>query len=321
MYSKIIGTGSYFPEAVRTNQDLEKMVETSDEWITERTGIKERRIMDIKNETVSSMSTEAAREALKAAGVDPSEIELIVVGTTSHARAFPSAGCEVQRDLGVPSGVPAFDVAAACSGFCYALSVADQYVKSGAAKKALVIGADSLSHLMNPEDRKTIVLFGDGAGAVVIEASEEPGVLSTHIHADGNASELLKAGMPVRGDEESVHHAWGHMEGNQVFKVAVTKLSEVVETTLTHNQIEKSDVDWLVPHQANMRIISAVAKKLDMSMEQVIINLDKYGNTSAATVPTALDEGIRSGRIKPGQTVLLNAFGAGFTWSSALIKI
>ena len=319
MFSRIIGTGSYFPSQVRSNKDLEKMVETSDEWITERTGIKERRIMD-SSDTVSSMSTKAAKKALEAAGIDATDIDLVIVGTTSHARAFPSAGCEVQRDLGIPSGVPAFDVAAACSGFCYALSIADTYIKAGSAKRALVIGADCLSHLMDPQDRKTIVLFGDGAGAVIIEASEEPGILSTHIHADGNASELLKAEMPVRGNEASVFEAWGHMEGNQVFKVAVTKLSQVVETTLQHNQIEKSDIDWLIPHQANLRIISAVAKKLDMSLDQVIINLDKYGNTSAATVPTALDEGIRDGRIKRGQTLLFNAFGAGFTWSSALIK-
>ncbi|MUH71943.1 beta-ketoacyl-ACP synthase III [Psychrosphaera haliotis] len=319
MFSKIIGTGSYFPPQIRSNKDLEKMVETTDDWITERTGIKERRIMD-ENDTVSSMSTKAAKKALEMAGIDASEIDLVIVGTTSHARAFPSAGCEVQRDLGIPSGVPAFDVAAACSGFCYALSIGDTFIKAGTAKKALIIGADCLSHLMNPTDRKTIVLFGDGAGAVIIEATETPGILSTHIHADGNASELLKAEMPTRGNEESVHDAWGHMEGNQVFKVAVTKLSEVVETTLKLNNAEKSDIDWLIPHQANMRIISAVAKKLDMSMDQVVINLDKYGNTSAATVPTALDEAIRDGRIQRGQTLLLNAFGAGFTWASALIK-
>ncbi|GAA0289054.1 ketoacyl-ACP synthase III [Psychrosphaera haliotis] len=319
MFSKIIGTGSYFPPQIRSNKDLEKMVETTDDWITERTGIKERRIMD-ENDTVSSMSTKAAKKALEMAGIDASEIDLVIVGTTSHARAFPSAGCEVQRDLGIPSGVPAFDVAAACSGFCYALSIGDTFIKAGTAKKALIIGADCLSHLMNPTDRKTIVLFGDGAGAVIIEATETPGILSTHIHADGNASELLKAEMPTRGNEDSVHDAWGHMEGNQVFKVAVTKLSEVVETTLKLNNAEKSDIDWLIPHQANMRIISAVAKKLDMSMDQVVINLDKYGNTSAATVPTALDEAIRDGRIQRGQTLLLNAFGAGFTWASALIK-
>ena len=319
MFSKIIGTGSYFPPQIRSNKDLEEMVETTDDWITERTGIKERRIMD-ENDTVSSMSTKAAKKALEMAGIEASEIDLVIVGTTSHARAFPSAGCEVQRDLGIPSGVPAFDVAAACSGFCYALSIGDTFIKAGTAKKALIIGADCLSHLMNPTDRKTIVLFGDGAGAVIIEATETPGILSTHIHADGNASELLKAEMPTRGKEDSVHEAWGHMEGNQVFKVAVTKLSEVVETTLKLNDAEKSDIDWLIPHQANMRIISAVAKKLDMSMDQVVINLDKYGNTSAATVPTALDEAIRDGRIKRGQTLLLNAFGAGFTWASALIK-
>ena len=319
MYSKIIGTGSYFPEHVRTNHDLEKMVDTSDQWIQDRTGMKERRIIG-ENETLASMSVEASKKAIEAAGVNLDEIDFVIVGTTSHYRALPSAACEVQRDLGLKPGIPAMDVSAACSGFLYALSVADAYVKTGQAKKALVIGADCLSRLVSPEDRSMVILFGDGAGAVVVEASEEPGVLSTHIHSDGNYTELLQVGMPVRGDEASVHEAWGSMEGNKVFKVAVSKLSEVVDETLEHNNLQKSDIDWLVPHQANLRIISAVAKKLDMSMDQVVINLDKYGNTSAATVPTALDEAIRDGRIKKGQTLMFNAFGGGFTWASALVK-
>ncbi|NVK24588.1 MAG: ketoacyl-ACP synthase III [Gammaproteobacteria bacterium] len=319
MYSKITGTGSYFPEAVRTNKDLEQMVETSDEWIQERTGMKERRIIG-ENETLASMSVEASKKAIEAAGVDLSEIDFVIVGTTSHHRALPSAACEVQRDLGLKSGIPAMDVAAACSGFLYALSVADTYIQAGKAKKALVIGADCLSQLVSPEDRSMVILFGDAAGAVVLEASEEPGILSTHIHSDGSYTELLQVGMPRRGDEASVHTSWGSMEGNKVFKVAVSKLSEIVDETLEFNNLQKSDIDWLVPHQANLRIISAVAKKLDMSMEQVVINLDKYGNTSAATVPTALDEAIRDGRIQKGQTLMFNAFGGGFTWASALIK-
>lgn len=318
MYSRIIGTGSYFPSQVRTNADLETMVETTDEWIIERTGIKERRIIG-DNETVATMGALAALKAIEAAGIDKNSIDMIVMATTSAARALPSAACEVQRELDMP-GIPAFDVAAACAGFCYALSIADQYIKSGMAKRVLVIGSDCLSRLMSPEDRSMVILFGDAAGAVILEASEQPGILSTHIHADGKYSELLYVDNPIRGDEASVHNSWGAMKGNEVFKVAVTRLSEVVEQTLAANQMDKSQIDWLVPHQANLRIISAVARKLDMSMDQVVINLDRYGNTSAATVPTALDEAVRDGRIQRGQTILLEAFGSGFAWASALIR-
>ena len=318
MYSRIIGTGSYFPSQVRTNADLETMVETTDEWIIERTGIKERRIIG-DNETVATMGAQAALKAIEAAGIEKNSIDMIVMATTSAARALPSAACEVQRELDIP-GIPAFDVAAACAGFCYALSIADQYVKSGMAKRVLVIGADCLSRLMSPEDRSMVILFGDAAGAVIIEASEQPGILSTHIHADGKYSELLYVDNPIRGVEASVHNSWGAMKGNEVFKVAVTRLSEVVEQTLAANNMDKSQIDWLVPHQANLRIISAVARKLDMSMEQVVINLDRYGNTSAATVPTALDEAVRDGRIQRGQTILLEAFGSGFAWASALVR-
>ncbi|GAA0672997.1 beta-ketoacyl-ACP synthase III [Rheinheimera tangshanensis] len=318
MYSRIIGTGSYFPSQVRTNADLETMVETTDEWIIERTGIKERRII-ADNETVATMGAQAALKAIEAAGIDKNSIDMIVMATTSASRALPSAACEVQRELDIP-GIPAFDVAAACAGFCYALSIADQYVKSGMAKRVLVIGADCLSRLMSPEDRSMVILFGDAAGAVILEASEQPGILSTHIHADGKHSELLYVDNPIRGVEASVHTSWGSMKGNEVFKVAVTRLSEVVEQTLAANQMDKSQIDWLVPHQANLRIISAVARKLEMSMDQVVINLDRYGNTSAATVPTALDEAVRDGRIQRGQTILLEAFGSGFAWASALIR-
>ena len=318
MYSRIIGTGSYFPSQVRTNADLETMVETTDEWIIERTGIKERRIIG-DNETVATMGAQAALKAIEAAGIEKNSIDMIVMATTSAARALPSAACEVQRELDIP-GIPAFDVAAACAGFCYALSIADQYVKSGMAKRVLVIGADCLSRLMSPEDRSMVILFGDAAGAVILEASEQPGILSTHIHADGKYSELLYVDNPIRGVEASVHNSWGAMKGNEVFKVAVTRLSEVVEQTLAANNMDKSQIDWLVPHQANLRIISAVARKLDMSMDQVVINLDRYGNTSAATVPTALDEAVRDGRIQRGQTILLEAFGSGFAWASALIR-
>lgn len=318
MYSRIIGTGSYFPAQVRTNTDLEAMVETTDEWILERTGIRERRIIGA-DETVATMSTAAARQAIEAAGIDKNSIDMILVATTSASRALPSAACEVQRELEIP-GIPAFDIAAACAGFCYALSIADQYIKGGMAKRVLVIGADCLSQLVSPEDRSMVILFGDAAGAVVLEASEQPGILSTHIHADGRYSELLYVDNPQRGNEASVHESWGVMKGNDVFKVAVTKLSEVVEQTLAANNLDKSQIDWLVPHQANLRIIAAVARKLEMSMDQVVINLDRYGNTSAATVPTALDEAVRDGRIQRGQTLLLEAFGGGFAWASALIR-
>lgn len=318
MYSKIIGTGSYFPEQVRTNADLEKLVETSDEWIIERTGIKERRISS-PDENVAYMGAEAAKKALEMAGIEPTDIDMIVMGTTSSHVSLPSAACFVQQLLDIPS-IPAFDVAAACSGFIYALSIGDQYIKGGMAKRVLVIGADALSHMCDPEDRTTLILFGDAAGACIIEASEEQGIMSTHLHADGKYQPLLGCDAPVRGDQLSVESSYMYMSGNEVFKMAVTKLSEIVNTTLKHNNIEKSDIDWLVPHQANMRIIKATAKKLSLPMERVVVTLDMHGNTSAATIPTALDIAIRDGRIQRGQTLLLEAFGSGFTWGSALIK-
>ena len=318
MYSKIIGTGSYFPSKVRSNKDLEKLVDTTGEWITERTGIKERRI-STEEENVGVMSAEAAKKAIEMAGIDKADIDMIIVGTTSSHADLPSAACFVQKHLNIPH-IPAFDIAAACSGFIYGLSVADQYIKSGMAKRILLIGADVLSHLCDPEDRSTIILFGDGAGAVILEASEEPGVLSTHIHADGNYGALLGADSPKRGEPLTEEKAYIYMKGNEVFRFAVSKLSEIVEETLTANNMQKSDIDWLVPHQANLRIIKATAKKLSMPMEQVVVTLDKHGNTSAATIPTALDEAIRDGRIQRGQTLLLEAFGSGFTWGSALVK-
>jgi 3-oxoacyl-[acyl-carrier-protein] synthase-3 len=244
---------------------------------------------------------------------------MIVCATTSGQHALPSTACEIQRILDI-DGIPAFDVAAACAGYCYALSVADQYIKSGMAKRILVIGTDCLSRLIDPADRSMVILFGDGAGATIIEASEEPGILSTHIHAAGSYSDLLYVGNPTRGDEASVHQNWGSMRGNEVFKVAVTKLSEVVEETLAANNMDKSELDWLVPHQANFRIIKATAKKLNMSLDQVVMTLEHHGNTSAATVPTALDAAVKDGRIKRGQHLLLEAFGGGFAWASALVR-
>ncbi len=315
MFSKILGTGSYVPAMVRTNADLERMVETSDEWIVERTGIKERRIAGA-DETIATMAHEAATKALSAAGVAANELDLIIVATTSAEKAFPSAACELQGMLACP-GIPAFDLAAACAGFSYALSVADQFIRTGSARHVLVVGSDALSRTCDPQDRGTIIIFGDGAGAVVLGASEEPGILSTHLHADGRYGDLLCLPQPRRGQPDT---AWMFMKGNDVFKVAVTQLSQIVVETLEANGLDKSELDWLVPHQANHRIISATARKLGMSLDQVILTLDRHGNTSAASVPIALDEGVRSGRIQRGQLILLEAFGGGFTWGSALVR-
>lgn len=315
MYTRILGTGSYLPVQVRTNADLERMVETSDEWIVSRTGIRERRIA-APDENVSTMAFEAAKHALEMSGLDKDEIGLIVVATTSATHAFPSAACQVQNMLGI-KGCAAFDVAAACAGFTYALSIADQYVKNGAVKHALVIGSDTLSRTLDPQDRGTVILFGDGAGAVVLGASDEAGILSTHIHADGRYGELLTLPNRQRYTDDQ---AYLTMAGNEVFKVAVTELAHIVDESLAANNLERSDLDWLVPHQANLRIISATARKLGMGMDKVVVTLDRHGNTSAASVPSALDEAVRDGRIKPGQLILLEAFGGGFTWGSALVR-
>lgn len=316
MYTKILGTGSYLPVQVRTNADLEKMVDTSDEWIVTRTGIRERRIA-AADETVATMSFQAAEKALEMAGVAKEDIGLIVVATTTTTHAFPSAACLVQQMLGIKD-CAAFDLAAACAGFTYALSVADQYVKNGAVKHALVIGADVLSRTLDPEDRGTIILFGDGAGAVVLGASEAPGILSTHLHADGSYGNSLT--LPYKDRQNQDKPAYVTMAGNEVFKVAVTELARIVDETLQANNMDRSELDWLVPHQANLRIISATAKKLGMGMDKVVVTLDRHGNTSAASVPSALDEAVRDGRIQRGQLVLLEAFGGGFTWGSALVR-
>ncbi|CNL92767.1 beta-ketoacyl-ACP synthase III [Yersinia proxima] len=316
MYTKILGTGSYLPEQVRTNADLEKTVDTSDEWIVTRTGIRERRIAT-PDETVATMGFKAAEKALEMAGIAKDDIGLIIVATTSSSHAFPSSACQVQQMLEIKDAA-SFDLAAACAGFTYALSVADQYVKSGAVKHALVIGSDALSRALDPEDRGTIILFGDGAGAVVLGASEQPGILSTHLHADGRYGELLK--LPYQDRLHQEQPAYVTMAGNEVFKVAVTELAHIVDETLQANNLDRSALDWLVPHQANLRIISATAKKLGMGMDKVVITLDRHGNTSAASVPAALDEAVRDGRIQRGQLVLLEAFGGGFTWGSALVR-
>lgn len=320
-YSRVAGTGSYLPEKVLTNADLEKMVDTTDKWIQERTGIRERHIA-APGETTGDMAFVAAQRAMEAAGVDPSEIDLLVLGTTTPDLVFPSTATLLQKRLGLPE-CGAMDVNAACTGFIYALSIADKFVRLGEAGKALVIGAETLTRMVDWTDRGTCVLFGDGAGAVVIEASDEPGIMSTHIHANGDYADLLGTEVGVsRGFQEHAARAGItiQMKGNEVFKVAVRTLGRIVDETLEANQMDKSDLDWLIPHQANLRIISATARKLGMSDEQVIITVDRHGNTSAASVPLALDEAVRSGRIKRGETMLLEAFGGGFTWGSALIR-
>ena len=315
MFSKILSTGSYLPQHIRTNADLEKMVDTSDEWIVTRSGIRERRIA-APDETVSTMGFEAAQKAIEAANIDPQEIDLILVATTSNSHAYPSAACQIQGMLEIDDAI-AFDLAAACTGFVYALGVADQFIRTGKVKKALVIGSDLNSRKLDETDRSTVVLFGDGAGAAILEASEQEGIISTHLHASADKNAALLLPQPERGVAKS---GYIEMQGNETFKLAVRELSNVVEETLAANNLDKKDIDWLVPHQANLRIISATAKKLDMDMSQVVVTLDRYANNSAATVPVALDEAVRDGRIQRGQLLLLEAFGGGWTWGSALVR-
>lgn len=314
MYARISGTGHYLPSTRLTNHDLEQRVDTSDSWIRERTGIRERRIAAL-DESVVTMGSAAADQALDSAGLDASDLDMIVMATTSAERAFPSAACELQHALGV-TDIPAFDVGAACAGFMFALSIADQYIRNRQAKHILVVGSDVLARLCNPDDRNTIVLFGDGAGAVVVSADEQPGILSTHLHSAGEFADLLGSGHAPSVNDE----AWLYMKGSEVFKVAVKKLSHLVSETLQHNGLQQSQLDWLIPHQANRRIIEATAKKLDMPMERVVMTLEYTGNTSAASVPIALDVAVRDGRIQRGQQLLLEAFGGGFAWGSALVR-
>jgi len=319
-YSRIIGTGSYLPEKVLTNADLEKMVDTSDAWITERTGIKKRHIAT-DEETTCDLAEQASRHALQAAGLKPKDIDLIVVATTTADRIFPSTACLLQQRLDI-HGCPAFDIQAVCTGFVYALGMADLFIKTGKAKNALVVGAETLSRIVDWTDRDTCVLFGDGAGAVILSASDTPGILSTHLHADGQYRDLLTvpAGVSENYQKLKSGEAYMQMKGNEVFKMAVNTLGRIADETLDANNMQKSDVDWLVPHQANIRIIKATAKKLNMSMDNVVVTVDEHGNTSAASIPLALDIAVRDGRIKKGNTVLFEAFGGGFTWGSALIK-
>jgi 3-oxoacyl-[acyl-carrier-protein] synthase-3 len=318
-YSKVIGTGGYLPEAICTNDDISQRVETSDSWIVERTGIKSRRIA-AGHETAASMAEIAARQAIEAADIAADEIDLIIVATGSPDRVYPSTACLLQQRLRIKN-CAAFDIQAACSGSIFALSIADQYIKSGSAKRVLVVGTEICSRLVDWTDRETCILFGDGAGAMLLEAAPEAGILSTHIHSDGEFEDLLYCPNPQTATEANKDEkGFIKMRGNEVFKIAVNTLGRIVDETLAANNMDKSEVDWLVPHQANIRIIAATAKKLKMSMEQVVVTLENQGNTSSASVLLAFNEAVRSDRIQRGQVVLLEAFGAGFTWGSALIK-
>ncbi len=317
VYAKVIGTGGYLPEEIRTNDDISKLVETSDSWIYERTGIKSRRIA-APDETTSSMAEIAARQAIEMASIAVDEIDLIVVATGTPENVYPGTACLLQNRLGLKKGA-AFDIQAACSGSIFGIDIANQYIKSGAAKTVLVVGSEINSRITDWTDRGTCILFGDGAGAIILQASDEQGVLSTHIHSDGSYGDLLKCPNPQASGEVD-KSGYIFMRGNEVFKVAVNTLGRIVDETLEANNMQKTDIDWLVPHQANIRIIAGTAKKLKMSMEQVIVTLEEQGNTSSASVLLTFNEAVRDGRIQRGHVVLLEAFGAGFTWGSALIK-
>jgi 3-oxoacyl-[acyl-carrier-protein] synthase-3 len=316
-YSRIAGTGGYLPEKIVTNRDLEKIVDTSDEWIYSRTGIRQRHVA-ADNETTSDLAFHASRRAIEAAGIAPSDIGLIILATTTPDMVFPSTACLLQAKLGIKNA-PAFDVQAVCSGFMYALATADQFMKSGAYEHILVVGSEIYSRILDWKDRGTCVLFGDGAGAAVLSRSTTPGILSSHLHADGSYADILSVPGQVCGGGVKGRPLL-QMEGNAVFKFAVKALGDVAEEALTANDLSKADIDWLVPHQANIRIIQATAKRMGMSMERVVTTVDRHANTSAASIPLALDEAVRDGRIRSGQHVLLEGVGGGFTWGAVLVK-
>ena len=319
-YSKITGTGRYLPEKVLTNFDLEKMVDTTDEWIRTRTGV-ERRHCVAPDQTTSDMCVEAAKVAMESAGKKPEDIDMVIIGTTSPDLIFPNAATLVQHRLGIPA-CPCIGMEAACTGFIYGLTTADKYIKCGEAKCVLVIGAECITKLVDWSDRNTCVLFGDGAGAVIVEPSEEPGIIGTHIGADGQYKDLLyyPVGASKNLEKAGTDEAAIMMSGRDVFKVAVSTLGDVAAQALESAGVDKSELDWLIPHQANIRIIQATAKRLDLEMDKVILTVQDHGNTSAASVPMALDVGVRDGRVKPGQLVLMEAFGGGFTWGSVLMR-
>lgn len=319
-FAKITGTGSYLPEQILTNAELEQRVDTTDQWIVSRTGIRERRIA-APEERTSVLAEHAARRALEMAGLAAEDIDLIIVATTTPDQVFPSVACLLQDRLDMHNGGAAFDVQAACAGFVYAMDVANRFFRTEGASKALVIGAETYSRIIDWEDRDTCILFGDGAGAVVLEAASKPGIVSTHLHANGKYHELLNVPAGVSANYEKIleGEAYLRMQGSEVFKWAVKALGDIVEETIEENGFAKTDIDWLVPHQANIRIIKATAKKLDMSMDKVVVTLDRHGNTSAASIPLALDEAVRDERIQRGQKIIIEGFGGGFAWGSALI--
>jgi 3-oxoacyl-[acyl-carrier-protein] synthase-3 len=320
IFSRVMATGSYLPEHVVTNAELAGLVDTSDEWIRERTGIHQRHIV-ADDESTCDLAERAARAALESAGVDGGELDLIVVGTTTPDKIYPATACRLQARLGA-NGCTAFDLQAVCTGFIYALGVADKFIKAGGVKRALVVGADTHSRLLDWSDRQTCILFGDGGGAVVLEASDEPGIYSTHLHADGRYEDLLyvEGGVPRGAGVFAEGNAYTKMRGNEVFKIAVRTLRRIVAEALEANGMTSSDIDWLIPHQANIRIIEATARKLDIPADRVVVTVAEHGNTSAASVPLALDVAVRDGRVKRGDNILLEAFGGGFTWGSALIR-
>jgi 3-oxoacyl-[acyl-carrier-protein] synthase-3 len=316
IYSRILGTGGYLPERVVTNAELETIVDTTDAWIRERSGIEQRHLVR-DGETCSDLAERASRLALEAAGISAQDLDLIVVATTTPDQYFPSTACILQRRLDV-HGCPAFDVQAVCAGFVYALSVADKFVRTGSARHALVVGSETFSRILNWEDRSTCVLFGDGAGAVVLGAADSPGILSTHLHADGAYKEMLEIPGGIGNGDYANNRVT--MKGNEVFRFAVTNLSKIVDETLKANGLTKEDIDWLIPHQANLRIIQATARKLQLPMDRVVVTVGDHANTSAASVPLALDRAVRDGRVQRGQLLLMEAIGGGFTWGSALVR-
>ena len=319
-YARIVGTGGYLPEKVLTNADLEQLIDTTAEWIVERTGVEERHIA-APDETTCDLAEQASRRALESAGLEPGAIDLIVLGTTTPDHVFPSVATQLQHRLGCHGG-PAFDVQAVCTGFVYAMDIADRFVRTGAAQRALVVGADTFTRIINWEDRGTCILFGDGAGAVVLEAADEPGIIDSRLGADGRYKELLwvPAGVSSGYEQTRQNAAFVEMRGSEVFKVAVTTLKDMAEQILAANQMTVADVDWLIPHQANRRILTATAKRLGLPEERMVDCVRTHGNTSAASVPLALDVAVRDGRIQRGQTLLLEGFGGGFTWGAVLMK-
>ena len=319
-YARITGTGSYLPERILTNAELESMVDTSDEWITARTGITERRIA-AADEFTCDLAEKAARKALQSAGLTAQDIDLVIVATTTPDQVFPSTACLLQHRLGI-AGPPAFDVQAVCAGFMFALDIANKFIQTGASRCALVVGAETFSRIIDWSDRGTCILFGDGAGAMILQSADVPGIYSTHLHSDGQFKDLLCVPSGVSKNYQHVldGHAFTTMEGSEVFRWAVKSMSDMVDEALNQNNYHLDDLDWLIPHQANVRIINAVGRKAKVPSSKVITTVQKHGNTSAASVPLAIDESVRNGTIKPGQLILMEGFGGGFTWGSALVR-